>query len=261
VELEGVSRTAVDVARVRARESERPDRLFDDPFAAAFAALGDPPSTEPASPQRLAIAFQIIIRTRFYDDWLHGEVRRGLRQVVLLGAGLDTRAFRLDWPAETRLFEFDLPPVLDAKERTLRGAGATPRCERITVPADVTGNWVPALTVAGLDPNRPTAWLAEGLLVYLDETQSRHVVTTLTRASAPASGFATERTSDASARLSAADTQATTSLWRHGLAQSLEALLAELGWTTKAHLLGDVATRLGRPTSRETKSGFVTASR
>src|SRR6059036_2190560 len=109
--LEGVSRTAVGVARVRARESERDNRLFDDPWAATFAQLGEPSPDGPPSPQRLAIAFQVIIRTRFYDDWLLHEAERGLRQVVLLGAGLDTRAYRLEWPAGTRVFELDLPPV------------------------------------------------------------------------------------------------------------------------------------------------------
>ena len=257
--LEGVSRTAVGVARVRARESERDDRLFDDPWASTFAALGDPPSDEPPSPQRLALAFQIIIRTRFYDDWLRGEMDRGIRQFVLLGAGLDTRAFRLDWPGDATVWELDLPPVIEAKQRVLDGARATPHCKRVTVATDVTGDWLSQLTDSGFDVAQPTAWLAEGLLVYLDEAQATHVVTTVTSASVPSSGLATERTSAATSRLTAADTQAATSLWQGGLGDRLETRLNDLGWATQTHLLGDVASRLGRPMSRETQSGFVTA--
>jgi methyltransferase (TIGR00027 family) len=259
VVLEGVSRTAVGVARVRAHESERDSRLFDDPWASAFAALGEPPSDEPPSPQRLALAFQIIIRTRFYDDWLRGETERDIRQFVLLGAGLDTRAFRLECPGGTTVWELDLPPVIEAKQQVLDGAGAVPTCSRVTVAADVTGDWLPRLEASGWDVEQPTAWLAEGLLVYLDRAQATHVITTVTSASAPSSGFATERTSGATTRLTAADTQAATSLWLGGLGDDLQPLLNDLGWTTQVHLLGEVAARLGRPMSRETQSGFITA--
>lgn len=256
--LEGVSRTAIGVARVRALETSRAGRLFDDPYAQLFAALGEPPTGQPST-ARLAIAFQIIIRTRFYDDWLLGEAGRGVRQVVLLGAGLDTRAYRLDWPPGTSVYEVDLPPVLAEKERVLHGA--TPRCQRFAVAADVTSDLFPVLTAEGFDPIQPTAWLAEGLLIYLDEAQSLRVVTTATAMSAPGSGFATERTSGATDRVTAEDIQAVTSMWQGGLGDRVEAVLSEHGWEPTTQVLDEVAARLGRPMSRTTESGFVTARR
>ncbi len=98
----------------------------------------------------------------------------GCRQVVLLAAGLDTRAFRLTWPPGLRLFELDLPDVLAFKEHVLAGQGALPRCGRTILPIDLQAEWPAALTTAGFDPTAPTAWLAEGLLIYLtahDATQ------------------------------------------------------------------------------------------
>jgi methyltransferase (TIGR00027 family) len=260
MELGAVSRTAIGVARVRARESARADRLFDDPYAGTFAALGEQP-TEVPSPARLAIAFQIIIRTRFYDDWLAAQTTAGVRQVVLLGAGLDTRAYRLRWPEGTRLYELDLPAVLEVKDRLLAEAAAEPTCDRLPIPADVTGEWLPALETAGFDAGVPTAWLAEGLLVYLDEQQAAHVLDVATQASAPGSAFATERTSGAAARLAAPDTQATTDLWQGGLGERIDAFLEERGWQVEVHLLSDVAERVGRPMSRRSESGFLTATR
>ncbi|HET6907887.1 MAG TPA: SAM-dependent methyltransferase [Mycobacteriales bacterium] len=258
--LDGVSRTAVGVARVRARESTREDRLFDDPYAEAFAALGEPvDTTAPPSPARLAIAFQIIMRTRFYDDWLLAQAAQGCRQFVVLGAGLDTRAFRLAWPAATTVFELDLPPVLEVKREVL--GAARPTCERITVPADLTTDWGASLEAAGFDPAHPTAWLAEGLLVYLDEAQATHILSTVTQLSAGGSSFATEALSGDSDRLAAPDMVATTSMWQGGLGAAMPDWLTAHGWQPQIDSLGDVARRYGRPPSREPRGGFITAVR
>ena len=128
------------MAAARARESERADRLFDDPLAAALAgpegfawlermesaARSDSPGLYP------------VIRTRFFDDFLLDACRRsGVRQVVLAAAGLDTRAFRLNWPPQVRLYEMDLPEVLDAKEEVIEAAGARAICERYTLRVDL----------------------------------------------------------------------------------------------------------------------------
>lgn len=260
MEMDAVSRTALGVARVRARESERADRLFVDPYAAAFA----PASAEPEGPvsaARRALAFQIVIRTRFYDDWSAAAVSGGCRQVVLLGAGLDTRAFRLTWPAGTRLFEVDLPAVLEVKDRVLRAVRAEPACDRVVVAADLTTEWLPRLEAEGFDPAVSTAWLAEGLLVYLDAGQAAHVLDAVTIASAAGSALATERTSTAGDRLTAPDTVAATSLWQGGLGAQLGPWLTEHGWRASVHPLGDVAERYGRPVARPSSSGFVTATR
>jgi methyltransferase (TIGR00027 family) len=159
------------MAAARARESERADRLFSDPLAAALAgregyawleqmeaaARSDWPGLYP------------VIRTRFFDDFLLDSCRRlGVRQVVLAAAGLDARAFRLEWPSGTRLYELDLPEVLNAKEDVIGKAGATPNCERLTVGVDLQeATWPEALVACGYRPERQSVWLIEGLLYYL----------------------------------------------------------------------------------------------
>jgi methyltransferase (TIGR00027 family) len=169
-----VAPTSRWMAAARARESERADRLFCDPLAAALAgpegfawlermeaaARSDGPGLYP------------VIRTRFFDDFLLDSCSRlGVRQVVLAAAGLDTRAFRLSWPPGTRLFEMDLPEVLDAKEDVIGKAGAKPRCERRTVRVDLReSSWPEALLANGYRPGSPSVWLIEGLLFYLTRT-------------------------------------------------------------------------------------------
>src|SRR5215472_2068932 len=147
--LRGVEKTALGVAMVRARESHQDDRLFDDPYAQAFvdAAPGAFPE-QPKTPEELAAlgpmaslgaVFYVhaVIRTRFFDDYLTAATAAGCSQVVLLAAGLDTRAFRLPWPQRTRVFEVDLPDVLAFKDSVLATQGAVPHCERTTVLADL----------------------------------------------------------------------------------------------------------------------------
>jgi methyltransferase (TIGR00027 family) len=160
--LRGVGKTSLGVARVRARESQREDRLFDDPYAQAFvdAAPGAFPGRRPETGgQRAALGplaslgaalhAHVVIRTRFFDGYLTAAATAGCGQVVLLAAGLDTRAFRLAWPAGARLFELDLPDVLTFKESVLAACGAVPRCERVTVPAGLREDWPRALASSG----------------------------------------------------------------------------------------------------------------
>lgn len=152
--------------------------MFDDPYAQAFldAAPGVLPE-EPRTAGELAglgplaslgavFSFHGVIRTRFFDDYLLAAAAGGCHQVVLLAAGLDTRAFRLPWPDGVRLFELDLPTVLSFKDVVLAQQAAVPRCARMTVPVDLRANWPVELAKAGFDHTVPTAWLAEGLLLY-----------------------------------------------------------------------------------------------
>jgi methyltransferase (TIGR00027 family) len=159
------------MAAARAGESERTDRLFSDPLAAALAgpegfawlrhmkaaAWSNGPGLYP------------VIRTRFFDDFLLDSCQRlGVRQVVLAAAGMDTRAFRLDWPSGTRLYEMDLPEVLNTKRDVIGNAGAAPNCERLTIGVDLReGSWPEALVARGYRPERQSVWLVEGLLYYL----------------------------------------------------------------------------------------------
>jgi hypothetical protein len=164
--LPWVGRTAVWVAGLRAVEGERADRLFEDRFAAAFvSAAGGGVAAATAGVPPGASEF-LAIRTRFFDDQARAACTAGIRQVVLLAAGLDCRAFRLDWPAGVRVFELDLPDVFAFKVPVLAAAGARPRCARVAVAADLRAEWTGALT-AGFDPGAATGWLAEGLLPYL----------------------------------------------------------------------------------------------
>jgi methyltransferase (TIGR00027 family) len=257
--MDEVSKTALGVARVRAAETEREDRLFDDPWAAKFcAAAPDQVPSGERTPLSLAFAFHAIIRTRFYDDYLRAS---GCRQVVLLAAGLDSRAYRLDWPSGTSLYEVDLPKVLAFKDTVL--AGAEPRCTRTVVPADLRDDWTKALRDKGFDPTLPTAWLAEGLLIYLTPVDADRLLSTVTELSAEGSHIAFER-GDLSHRdeaMNSPSMQRYSSLWLGGLDQPASTWLAEHGWQPTEHELGEIAANYGRPLRRGTTSGFVTASR
>ncbi|MEU7785793.1 SAM-dependent methyltransferase [Amycolatopsis sp. NPDC049159] len=268
--LPAVSRTAVGVAALRAAESRRPDRLFDDPYAAAFFEAGRSalPDASPSGPQAgLGALFypQVVIRTRFYDDHLLGS---DCTQVVLLAAGLDTRAFRLTWPAGTRLFELDLPEVLAFKDDVLDEQDAEPSCERVVVPADLREDWATRLRGAGFDPAAPTAWLAEGLLMYLTPEEAERLLTTVGELSAPGSRIAFEHRpgtppdSLIARAKAAAGGEHVTSLWRGGLGGRAPEWLAAHGWAPSTVTRAELAAAHGRPSDDDaTAGGFVTAVR
>ena len=115
---------------------------------------------------RLSIDYQAV-RTHYFDSYFAEATAAGIRQVVILAAGLDSRAFRLDWPAGTTVYEIDQPQVVHYKTTTLESAGAASTADRRPVQVDLRDDWAAALTAAGFDPGQPTAWLAEGLLPYL----------------------------------------------------------------------------------------------
>jgi methyltransferase (TIGR00027 family) len=159
------------MAAARARESERADRLFYNPLAAALAGpkgFAWLEHVEAASWSDRSGLYPVI-RTRFFDDFLLDSCwQLGVRQVVLAAAGLDTRAFRLDWPSRTCFSEMDLTEVLDAKEDVIDRAGATPNCERHAVRVDLReATWPETLLASRCRPERPSVWLIEALLYYL----------------------------------------------------------------------------------------------
>lgn len=276
--LRGVGKTALGMALVRAQESQREDRLFDDPYAQAFAdASPEAFSAETAAAEELApggpltqlvevFAFHAVIRTRFFDDYLLAAAAAGCRQVVLLAAGLDSRAFRLRWPAGTRLFEADLPDVTSFKETVLARLDAKPACERIVVPADLRGPWPAALTAAGLDRAAPTAWLAEGLLLYLTAEEAADLLTGIGKLSAPRSQLSFEHGTIAASALL---TQARTlpgmgryaALWKGGLGEDASGWLASRGWQPHYHDRAELAAAYGRPVPQASDGGFLTAVR
>ena len=171
--------TARWIAAARAGETRRPDRLLEDPWAAALAGPeGEDWLGARAGSPALAV---MIIRARFFDDFLRRVTATGgVGQVVLLGAGLDTRGYRLSWPGRVQLFELDQPEVLDRKQHILDRAGAEPRCARRAVGVDLTGRWTTALLDAGFDPGASSCWLAEGFLFYLPGEEIARLLDELT---------------------------------------------------------------------------------
>jgi methyltransferase (TIGR00027 family) len=167
------------VAARRAMASKGPNPLLDDPFAEplvnavgveAFIKMmnGDIELTDddPAfTSQRLAEG--MAVRTRFFDNFFTDATKAGVRQAVILAAGLDTRAYRLPWPDGTTVYEIDQPQVIEFKTRTLADLGAAPTADRKAVAVDLRDDWVGALRNIGFSTERPTAWIAEGLLGYL----------------------------------------------------------------------------------------------
>lgn len=231
-----VGRTAVGTAMVRAAESRRPDRLFDDPFAHLFA---DSTLFDGGTDSGVGAAFaaQCVLRTRFFDDYLLGA---GCPQVVLLGAGLDTRAFRLPWPPGVALYELDLPEVLADKAGALAGARA--RCHRREVAADLREAW----ELPGFRAGEPTAWLAEGLLTYLSADEVSGLLERVDALSAPASRFACDHGGDLLDRVRNMPSLAEyAGLWRGGL-PDLPEWLRDRGWEVTVHVGEEVARRYGR---------------
>jgi methyltransferase (TIGR00027 family) len=180
---ESVGATALGVASARAVETESDDPLISDPFARVFLdAAGDglwnwysasqlPAEVLAAEPslqlQMKAMVGYMACRTAFFDKFFVDATEAGIRQAVILAAGLDSRAWRLPWPDGVTVYELDQPRVLEFKSSTLDEHGARPACNRVAVPVDLRQDWPTALRQAGFDPSAPSAWSAEGLMPYL----------------------------------------------------------------------------------------------
>jgi len=270
--IAGTGMVAVTEAQLRAEESGRADGLFADPYAQAFVDAAPPewaPSriTSPASGS-LDIAFRwnAVIRTRFFDDYLLAACRAGSRQVVLPGAGLDTRAFRLDWPADTSFFEIDLPAVIDFKEAVLHERAARPRCRRTTLRHDLRDGLSAPLAAAGLDPATPTVWLLEGLLIYLSGEEVERLLGEVTSMSTVGSRVASEHgTAKTSTRVDLAKTMPAmhdySKLWKTGLDVDSAAWLIAHGWQPMVRAAATVGEAYERPAPPESVGAFLTAVR
>jgi methyltransferase (TIGR00027 family) len=204
----GLGVTAVMVAAARARETEAADALIRDPYARILVVAADPrgwaklldpdmqeritpPDPEAAAMFANTLGYQAV-RTHFFDRFFTEAAAAGIRQMVILASGLDSRAYRLAWPQGTVVYEIDLPTVLEYKAATLAEHGAVPTAERREVASDLRQDWPAALTVAGLDSARPTAWLAEGLLPYLPAGAQDRLFEQIGELSAPGSRIAVE---------------------------------------------------------------------
>jgi methyltransferase (TIGR00027 family) len=205
-----VGATATMVAASRAVASQGPNPLLDDPLADPLVrAVGLDPfiriidgeidfADDPLF-NRKTRTEQIAVRTRFFDDFFVGATKDGLRQAVILASGLDTRAYRLPWPAGTVVYEIDQPQVIEFKTSTLAGIGAAPTAERRAIGIDLRDDWPAALREGGFDVTEPTAWSAEGLLPYLPPEAQDRLFDNITALSAPGSRVATEHVPDPNA--------------------------------------------------------------
>ncbi len=177
--------TAYWTAAVRARESKRQDRLFHDPWAAKLA--GEQGASWIAQHTEDA-TLPMVVRTRYFDDFLTRiTVQEGVRNLVLLAAGLDTRAFRLNWSPGVRLFELDQPAIQKYKEAILRLHRMQPACERRSVCQDLTRPWKNALQESGFGRQERSGWLLEGVLFYLSTETLASIFDTITSLAAPGS--------------------------------------------------------------------------
>jgi methyltransferase (TIGR00027 family) len=269
-----VGATATGVAVGRALASRGEDPLIDDPFAEPLVrAVGvdfftrlaggelDPTTVDDNGDFGMVrMAATMGLRTRFFDDFFLAAADAGVRQAVILASGLDARAYRLPWPAGTTVFEIDQARVIEFKTAALADLGAAPTADRRAVPVDLRHDWPAALRAAGLDPTKPTAWSAEGLLPFLPPDAQDRLLDSIAALSPPGSQLATENLrggSDAVQTMADRMRDVTeqwrqhgfdvemTDLWYAGDRNDVVEYLGSHGWTTAAISVPELAAALG----------------
>jgi methyltransferase (TIGR00027 family) len=278
-----VGSTALFVATARALEAQKPDPLVVDPFAAIFCrAVGDSaadvldghvPDHQLKTPDfgEHFVNYQAA-RTRYFDHYFLRAAEAGVRQVVILAAGLDSRAYRLAWPGGTTIFELDRPQVLDFKREVLAEQGATPRAERREIAFDLREDWPQALRDSGFDAAQPSAWIAEGLLVYLPAAAQQQLFTGIDLLASPGSHVAVEDAAPMPAEAFAAAVESERAARAEGEERLFfqliynerhapaEVWLQEHGWKAVATPLADYLIEVGRPVpAPDTEAGPMIA--
>lgn len=282
----GVGLTALAVAAGRAMETHREGGLVSDPYADAFVEASAPPIRIPTRLDTVdddpdipweSMARYMGVRSRYFDEYFTAASKAGISQMVLLAAGLDTRAFRLGWPEATTVYELDAPKVLAFKDDVLIRQGAHPRTRRRSVAVDLREAWSQPLLQAGFDMSRPSAWLAEGLLPFLPNAAKRRLLTTVDELAVAGSTIELEYI-DGMARLRhdpEFQKQQTRMAERIGIDAMqlwpdeedfpIEDWLNERGWTVTVERVVDVAERYGAQlpehTMFPTRSGRFIAAR
>ncbi len=294
---ESVGATALGVAAARAAETESSDPLIRDPFARVFVeAAGqgmwdlylDPALSaeldHDLQVQRQAMTDFMAVRTAFFDEFFLDAAKSGVRQVVILAAGLDSRAWRLPWPDGISVYELDQPKVLEFKTATLRRHGVEPRAKLANVAVDLRQDWPTALRGAGFDASRPTAWSAEGLLRYLP-AQAQDLLFERINALSPAGSRLAvnapskeaidparlkrqreqmQRLRAAAAQLAHSEMPDVDALWYQEERTDVADWLQDHGWAVSAATMGEMLARYGRTTSDEDATPptlFVSAQR
>jgi methyltransferase (TIGR00027 family) len=284
---QSVGATALGVAAARAAETESDNPLINDPFARVFvdaagegiwSLYADPVliakaiEIEPAVQGRIQVMVDFMAtRTAFFDEFFLNAAETGVRQVVILAAGLDARTWRLPWPDGTVVYELDQPKVLDFKSATLREHGAEPTARLVNVPIDLRQDWPKALQEAGFDPSLPSAWSAEGLVRYLPAQAQDLLFERMNSLSAPGSWLASnvpgegfsdpdrvrrqredmQRVRAAAARLIDAELTDYEDLWYPEERTPVDGYLREHGWDVSAVTFTELLDRYGRSHSHQ----------
>ncbi|SPM30899.1 class I SAM-dependent methyltransferase [Mycobacterium terramassiliense] len=275
-----VGATATMVAAARAAATRRPQPVITDEYAEPLVrAVGLDVFTKLASGEldsdelETGVGFPRIVdtfaaRARFYDDYFAAAGKEGVRQIVIVASGLDARPYRLAWPAGTTVYEIDQPEVIAFKTATLAEVGAAPTAELRTIGIDLRDDWPAALQEAGFDPARPTAWLAEGVLIgFLPPEAEIRLLDAITPLSAEGSRFAADFGSlNDGSEQSQEQARRTAEGWRrHGLDMDIAALtypgehtdvaahLRADGWDTTTFVLTDLFAAAGLPGLDETE--------
>jgi methyltransferase (TIGR00027 family) len=275
-----VGSTALFVATARALEAQKSDPLVVDPFAELFCrAVGGPAADvlDGELPEHQLktsdfgenfVNFQAA-RTHYFDEYFRRAADAGVRQVVILAAGLDSRAYRLNWPSGTTIFEVDQPQVLDFKREVLARHGGHPRAERREVAVDLRDDWPTALQDTKFQADKPSAWIAEGLMIYLPAAAQNQLYTGIDALAAPHSQVAVEDGApmdpDAYAAAleeerNAEDARLFFQLIYNERYAPADQWFGERGWTTVPTPLADYLHRVGRPVpGPDTESGQMIA--
>jgi len=261
-----VGATALFVAAARALEANKPDPLVVDPYAEVFCrAVGGewadvldgkaPDNTLMAEFGVHFVNYQAA-RTKYFDDYFYSAADAGVRQVVILAAGLDSRAYRLAWPDGTVVYELDQPRVLEFKSAVLAAHGDAPTAERREIAVDLREDWPTALRQSGFDPSRPSAWLVEGLLVYLPAEAQRQLFSGIDELAAPGSYVAVDDGKPFSEEVyesareeelaSGNDSRFFSLIYNEQHAPAID-WLTERGWQGTAVELPDYVRQAGRP--------------
>jgi len=277
-----VGATALGVAAARAAETESDNPLINDPFARVFLdAAGEGMWSIYTDPKLLAKAVEIepdvqtriqlmidfmATRTAFFDEFFLGAADSGVRQVVILAAGLDARTWRLPWPDGTVVYELDQPKVLEFKSSALREHGARPAAQLVNVPIDLRHDWPKALQEAGFDASRPCAWSAEGLVRYLpaqaqdllfERIHSLSVEGSRLASNVPSAGFTEperirrqredmQRMRAVAAKLVKAEITDYNDLWYPEERMDVDSWLGEHGWDVSTATFSELMARYGR---------------
>lgn len=254
--MPAVAFTSRWTAAIRARESQRADRLFEDKFATALAgpegAFGLEAS-EKSNPRHEYTANFIAIRVRFLDDLALNLVSEGIRQIVIPAAGMDARAFRLAWPAGTTVYEIDHPDLLELKEQILERECADTTCRRVTVPSDLREDWKSRLIDSGFRKDEKSLWLVEGLLYYLAEETVHDFLSKVSSLAASGSVLGADLASASTLtspwmQPSLKQMEKSGFPWKFG-SDDPEGLFAQYGWSTIARQVGEEGANFGRWTS------------